>query len=244
MMDIDGGVDISIMDSSTMRTYPRAHGKVLHLGVLFSAARANLARRKELPHSDNYLSVALRLIGELPEEFTPCGVTDTLCHLMIFHHVLGREALHADDIVLPHDLSRELLLVVPPHVSDMLLKTSDPQASLLAVPASLLLSGKLPLKASQLLLTLSEILGIFVFLSIAGDNEIFDTEVQTNGCSCGLPEFLRDVLTVDRDEVFATGFSGNGSRGDSSFYLLRDFAFYTTELRKLNGIIEYLDTRL
>ena len=230
-MDIDGGVDIPVVNSTTMRTYPRAHGKVLHLRVLFTAARANLARRKELPHSDDHLSVALRLIGELPEEFTPCGVTDTLCHLMIFHHVLGREALHADDIVLPHDLSRELLLVVPPHVSNMLLKTSDPQASLLAVPASLLLSGKLPLKASELLLTLSEILGIFVFLSIAGDNEIFDAEVQTDGSPGGLPEFLRHVFTVDRYEVFPTGFSGHSSRGDSAFYLLRDFAFHTTELR-------------
>ena len=230
-MDIDGGVDIPVVNSTTMRTYPRAHGKVLHLRVLFTAARANLARRKELPHSDDHLSVALRLIGELPEEFTPCGVTDTLCHLMIFHHVLGREALHADDIVLPHDLSRELLLVVPPHVSDMLLKTSDPQASLLAVPASLLLSGKLPLKASELLLTLSEVLGVFVFISIAGDNEIFDAEVQTNGCSCGFPEFLRDILAVDRYAVFAAGFSGYGSGGYSAFYLLRDFAFHTTELR-------------
>ena len=230
-MDIDGGVDIPVVNSTTMRTYPRAHGKVLHLRVLFTAARANLARRKELPHSDDHLSVALRLIGELPEEFTPCGVTDTLCHLMIFHHVLGREALHADDIVLPHDLSRELLLVVPPHVSDMLLKTSDPQASLLAVPASLLLSGKLPLKASELLLTLGEILGVFVFLSIAGDNEIFNTEVQTDGGSCGFPEFLRDILAVDRYAVFAAGFSGYGSGGYSAFYLLRDFAFHTTELR-------------
>ena len=59
----------------------------------------------------------------------------------------------------------------------MLLKTGDTQASLLAVPASLLLSGKLPLKASQLLLTLSEILGVCIFISIAGDSKILDTEV-------------------------------------------------------------------
>ena len=241
MMDIDGGVDIPVVNSTTMRTYPRAHGKVLHLRVLFTAARANLARRKELPHSDDHLSVALRLIGELPEEFTPCGVTDTLCHLMIFHHVLGREALHADDIVLPHDLSRELLLVVPPHVSDMLLKTSDPQASLLAVPASLLLSGKLPLKASELLLTLGEILGVFVFLSIAGDNEIFNTEVQTDGGSGGFPEFLRDVLTVDRYEVFTTGFSGNGSRSNSSIDFLGDFAFHQPKFRELDSVIKHLN---
>ena len=210
-MNIDGGVDIPVVSSAAMRTYPRAHGKILHLRVLFSAARANLARREELPNSDDYLSVALRLIGELPEKFSPCGVSDALRQLMIFHHILGREALHADDVILPHNLSRELLLVVPSHVSNMLLKTGDPQASLLAVPASLLLSGKLPLKASELLLTLGEVLGVFVFISIAGDNEIFDTEVQTNGCSCGLPEFLRDVLTVDRYEVFTTGFSGYGS---------------------------------
>ena len=192
-MDVDGGVDIPVMVGATIRAYPRAHGKVLHLGVLFSAARANLARREELPDSDEYFSVTLRLIGELPKEFTPCGIPDALCQLMIFHHVLGRETLHADDVILPHNLSRELLLVVPSHVSDMLLKTGDPQASLLTVPASLLLSGKLPLKASELLLTLGEVLGVFVFISIAGDNEIFDTEVQTNGCSCGLPEFLWDT---------------------------------------------------
>ena len=64
-MDIDGGVDIPIMGSATMRAYPRAHGKILHIEILFSAARANLARRKELPHSDDYLSVTLRLIGEM-----------------------------------------------------------------------------------------------------------------------------------------------------------------------------------
>ena len=188
--------------------------------------------------------MTLRLIGELSEEFTPCGIPDTFCQFMIFHHILGGEALHADDVVLPHDLSRELLLVVPSHIGNMLLKTGDPQASLLAVLASPLLSGKLPLKASELLLALSEIFGVLVFISIAGDSKILDTEVQTDGGSGGLPEFLRDILTVDRYEVFTTGFSGNGSRGDSSFYLLRDFAFYTTELRKLNGIIEYLDTRL
>ena len=175
--------------------------------------------------------MALRLIGELSEKFTPCGIPDALRQLMIFHHILGREALHADDVILPHNLSRELLLVVPSHVGNMLLKTGDPQASLLTVPASLLLSGKLPLKASELLLTLGEILGVFVFISIAGDNEIFDAEVQTNGCSCGFPEFLRDILAVDRYEVFTTGFSGYGSGGYSAFYLLRDFAFHTTELR-------------
>ena len=244
MMDIDGGVDIPIMGSTAMRAYPRANGKVLHIGILFSAARANLARREELPDSDDHLSVALRLIGELSEKFTPCGIPDALRQLMIFHHILGREALHADDVILPHNLSRELLLVVPSHVSNMLLKTGDPQASLLTVLASLLLSGKLPLKASELLLTLGEILGVFVFLSIAGDNEIFNTEVQTDGGSGGFPEFLRDVLTVDRYKVFATGVSGYGSGGYSAFYFLRDFAFHTTELRKLNGIIEYLDTRL
>ena len=231
MMDIDGGVDIPIMGSTAMRAYPRAHGKVFYFWILFSAARANLARREELPDSDDHLSVALRLIGELSEKFTPCGIPDALRQLMIFHHILGREALHADDVILPHNLSRELLLVVPSHVSNMLLKTGDPQASLLTVLASLLLSGKLPLKASELLLTLGEILGVFVFISIAGDNEIFDAEVQTNGCSCGFPEFLRDVLTVDRYEVFTTGFSGYGSGGYSAFYLLRDFAFHTTELR-------------
>lgn len=227
-----------------MRAYPRAHGKALHVRILFSAARANLARREELPHSDDHLSVALRLVGELPKELTPRGVTDALRQLMIFHHVPGGEALHTDDVVLPHNLSRELLLVVPSHVSDMLLKTGDPQASLLTVPASLLLSGKLPLKASELLLTLGEVLGVCIFISIAGDNEIFEAKVQTNGCSCGFPEFLRDILAVDRYEVFTTGLSGYGSGGDSAFYLLRDFAFHTTELRKLNGIIEYLDTRL
>ena len=52
-MDIDGGIDIPVVNSTTMRTYPRAHGKVLHLRVLFTAARASLARRKELPHSDD-----------------------------------------------------------------------------------------------------------------------------------------------------------------------------------------------
>ena len=230
-MDIDGGVDIPIMGSATMRAYPRAHGKVFYFWILFSAARANLARREELPNSDDYLSVALRLRGELSEEFTPCGIPDTFCQFMIFHHILGGEAFHADDVVLPHNLSRQLLLVVSSHVGDMLLKTGDPQASLLAVLASLLLSGKLPLKASELLLTLSEVLGVFVFISIAGDSKILDTEVQTDGGSGGLPEFLRDVLTVDRYEVFATGFSGYCSGGSSSFYLLRDFAFHTTELR-------------
>ena len=230
-MDIDGGVDIPVVSSTAMRAYPRAHGKVLHLRVLFSAARANLTRRKELPDSDDYLCVALRLIGELPEEFTPCGVPDAHCQLMIFHHILGREAFHADDVILPHNLGRELLLVVPSHVSDMLLKTGNPQASLLTIPASLLLSGKQPLKASELLLTLGEVLGVCIFISIAGDNEIFDTEVQTDGCSCGLPTFLWDILTVDGYKVFPTGFSGNGSGGDSAFYLLRDFAFHTTELR-------------
>ena len=78
MMDIDGGVDIPIMGSTAMRAYPRAHGKILHLRVLFSAARANLARREELPDSNDHLSVALRLIGELSEKFTPCGIPDAL----------------------------------------------------------------------------------------------------------------------------------------------------------------------
>ena len=72
-------------------------------------------------------------------------------------------------------LSRQLLPVVPSHIGDMLLKTSDPQAS-------------------QLLLTLSEVLGVFVLISIAGDGKILDTEVQTNGGSRGLPEFLQDTL--------------------------------------------------
>ena len=155
--------------------------------------------------------MALRLIGELSEKFSPCGIPDTFCQFMIFHHILGGEAFHADDVVLPHNLSRELLLVVTSHVSDMLPKTGDPQASLLAVPASLFLSGKLPLKASELLLTLGEVLGVFVFISIAGDNKIFNAEVQTDGSPGGLPEFLRDVFTVDRYEVFTTGFSGYGS---------------------------------
>ena len=86
MMDIDGGVDIPVVNSTAMRAYPRAHGKILHLRVLFTAARANLARREELPDSDDHLSVALRLIGELSEEFTPCGIPDALRQLMIFRN--------------------------------------------------------------------------------------------------------------------------------------------------------------
>ena len=105
------------------RARPFTHREVLYKRVLVAADAACLARWIEGIHLIDYRSAPCRLVCELAEELRPACIRDGSRQLVVPQHVLDLQMLDRDDLVLVHQLSRELLQGVPTHVSDAFLDT-------------------------------------------------------------------------------------------------------------------------
>ena len=101
--DIDGCVGISVKGCPTFGTDPVPYLEVFRARPLSSTRRTNLAGGKESVYGYEPFPVPLRLIDELPSEFTPACIGNGFRQLMISHHVFRCKIFNADHIVLTND---------------------------------------------------------------------------------------------------------------------------------------------
>lgn len=135
--DILRCVNISVVNSPTLRADPLSHREIFHLWILGSTAGTDLGGCKEPIDLYDLFSIPLSLVFQLSNELTPGDIRDLLRQLMIPHHVLDAKILHADDVVISDQLSGEFMQGVHPLIMDLLMETSYLQFSLSSIVAPL-----------------------------------------------------------------------------------------------------------
>ena len=88
------------MQAAAFWTSPLPDRKIPDLRILLSAAVAQLARRKRLRYLHQDPAMIRHLVFQHPIESAPRDVSDRLGQLMVPHHPLHIQILHADDLVL------------------------------------------------------------------------------------------------------------------------------------------------
>lgn len=125
------------MERTALWAGPEPDAEGFDLLVAASAAAASLAGWKESVDDDEFLAIPVSLVGELPADFTPCGVRNMERELMVPHHIFRRQVLHADDVIAPHKLCCHLVNGIIPLVGNMLVQLRNLNASLLTAAAPL-----------------------------------------------------------------------------------------------------------
>src|SRR2546427_253136 len=109
-----------------------------------ATARAGLTGRIPPINLDHRAPVPLRLVFELAHKFAPAHVGNHLGERGMGHHVLDREALDHDRLVLTDQASRKLVLMVSASIGYSGIDFGDSAPLFLAVLRALLLAGEFP----------------------------------------------------------------------------------------------------
>jgi hypothetical protein len=70
---------------------------------------------------------------KLSDQFRPPHVTDSLGQAVVFDHILDVQTLDTYDLVFAYDASRELVLIVPSPIGNLLMDASDLETSFATV---------------------------------------------------------------------------------------------------------------
>src|SRR6266446_9617841 len=102
-----------------------------------------------LVNLDQGAPIPLRFVLQLAHELAPAHIRDGLGEAVILEHVLDRETLDADHLVLVNDASREFVLIIPSPICYLGMVTRDLETCLGSVLASLFLLGKSSARRSE-----------------------------------------------------------------------------------------------
>src|SRR5947207_11742250 len=83
-----------------------------------SAVMAPFGGWIEFVDFDKNSTIPLRFVFELPNQFGPSYITDSLSKFVVLGHILDSQTLNAYHLVFMHNAGRELMLVVTPTVID------------------------------------------------------------------------------------------------------------------------------
>ena len=146
-----------------------------------ATARAGLTGRVPPINLDHRAPVPLRLVFELAHKFAPAHVGNRLGERGMGHHVLDREALDHDRLVLTDQASRKLVLMVSASIGYSGMDFSDSAPLFLAVLGALLLAGKFPLCSGQGFGVPRGVPGILEDLAVGGGHKRFQAQVNADG---------------------------------------------------------------
>ncbi len=151
------------------------------------ATTASLAGREEPIYLNDLPPVPRRLVRQLPKYLKPRAICDCPRKTVVLHHVLHRQRLHHDDLVLVNQFLGGLVDVIAPHVLDLLVDFGELQTKFLN--ASGLLVGCLVSPLAEFPLNLLDLplhapvrLDVGVLLAVAVHDQGLDAEIN--------PDFL------------------------------------------------------
>ncbi len=175
--DIVCGVDITIMDRRTFGTGPDTDIKRKGFQNM-TTIKASFGGRVPLVNLDQRPSIACRLVVQLAHELPPSHITDGFAQVTILDHVLDVQTLDAYDLVLAYDLSREFLLGVAASIGDTSVDPGDFASCLVPVLGAFAFLREAALCPCQFALIFGKELGVAVSMSIGGDDDAFQPQVQ------------------------------------------------------------------
>ena len=169
-------------------------------------------RGREPVDLDERSPVPVGLVFQLAHELAPSHIADTLGQAVVLEHVLDRQALDAHHLVFADNTRRELVLVIPPPVSDTGVESGHLEPRLGTVATALFLLGEPALRLCQLLLVGGEILGVADGLSRREDDHRGQAQIKPDHRLHHRER--RDVFFYeDGDEVAVGGVAGHGDGG-------------------------------
>ena len=143
--------------------------------------RAGFAGRVPSINLDQRSAVPCRLIFKLPHQLTPAHVGNRFGKGWVLHHVLDRQALNDDRLVLTDQVRRKLVLMVSSPVGNTRMDLGHTTPLLLAVLRAGLFAGKPSLHTRQLLRIASKILGVRKALLIGGGHHGGESQIDADG---------------------------------------------------------------
>ena len=149
------------------------------------AARARFAGWVPSINFDHRSAVPRRFVFELADQFSPTHIGNRTGERGVLHHVLDRQALDHDRLVLTNQVRRKLVLVVSSLVGNTRMDLRHTPPLLLAVLRARLFAGKPSLSARQFLLITSKILGVRKGLPIGGDHHDGESQIDADGLLFG-----------------------------------------------------------
>ena len=150
------------------------------------AGRAGLARRVEAADLDKGAPTLGALVLKQPCELAERGVRHGFRQMMVLHHALGIQVLHAQDLVLVREHGRDLVKGIGSGIGDLRVNPGDP-LPLLQVPPRLFLALASTLPAGEPALFPRELpfvpfkaSRILDFRAVGESRKRFDAEVDSD----------------------------------------------------------------
>lgn len=210
-------VDVAVVVRTARRAVPRPHRQRQGVEPV-PAGRAGLARRVEPVDPDEGASALGALVLKKPCELTERGIRHGFRQMMVSHHALGIQVLHAQDLVLVREHGRDLVKGVGSGIGDLRIYPGDPlpllqvPAARLLAPACALPAGKPALLPRELVLAFLEMARILDFRAVGESRKRLDAEVDSDlpvgrGCVIG-----RHVGAEEGGEITAGRVQGDRDR--------------------------------
>ena len=178
-------VDVAVVVRTARRAVPYPHRQRQGVEPV-PAGRAGLARRVEPADLDEGAPALGALVLKQPREFTERGIRHGFRQMMVSHHALGVQVLHAQDLVLVREHGRDLVKGIGPGIGDLRVDPGDPLPllqvphRLLLAPACALPAGKPALLQRELALGFLEMARILDFRAIRESRKRLDAEIDSD----------------------------------------------------------------
>ena len=146
-------VDVAVVVRTARGAVPRPHRQRQGVEPV-PAGRAGLARRVEAADLDKGAPTLGALVLEQPCELAERGVRHGFRQMMVLHHALGIQVLHAQDLVLVREHGRDLVKGIGSGIGDLRVNPGDPlpllQAPTVSVTGMDVVGERVTAKASNL----------------------------------------------------------------------------------------------
>ena len=178
-------VDVAVVVRTARRAVPRPHRQRQGVEPV-PAGRAGLARRVEAANLDKGAPTLGALVLKQPRELTERGIRHGFRQMMVLHHTLGIQVLHAQDLVLVREHGRNLVKGIGSGIGDIGVDPSNPlpllqvPAARLLAPACALPAGKPALIPRELALVFLEMTRILDFRAVRESRKRLDAEIDSD----------------------------------------------------------------
>lgn len=214
------GVDIAVVVRTARGAVPRPYRQRQGVEPV-PAGRAGLARRVEAADLDKGAPTLGALVLKQPCELAERGVRHGFRQMMVLHHALSIQVLHAQDLVLVREHGRDLVKGIGSGIGDLRVNPGNP-LPLLQVPprlflalASTLPAGEPALFPRKLALVFLEVARLSDLATVRERRKCLDAEIDSDlpvgrGCVLG-----RHVGAEEGGEVAAGCVQGDRDRHET-----------------------------
>ena len=213
-------VDVAVVVRTARRAVTRPHRQRQGVEPV-PAGRAGLARRVEAADLDKGAPTLGALVLKQPCELAERGVRHSFRQMMVLHHALGIQVLHAQDLVLVREHGRDLVKGIGSGIGDLRVNPGDP-LPLLQVPPRLFLALASTLPAGEPALFPRELpfvpfkaSRILDFRAVRESRERFDAEVDSDLPVSRGHVFGRHVGAEEGGEITAGRVQGDRDRHET-----------------------------